>query len=106
MAMAFISAVRHRFAGGWSVGDVILFVSQVRARAGGYGNLSPSLAEQLILSVLRDAPFPGWSAGTATAYAQFVLLKELVSDCGDQLTALLAGARHDADRWIAARTGP
>jgi hypothetical protein len=36
---------------------------------------------------------------TATAYTQFILLRELVSDLdGDQLSALLAGARDDAER--------
>jgi hypothetical protein len=112
LATAFIAAVRRRFPGGWPTADVIGFVGQVRVRGGGYGDggygdLSPGLAEQLILSVLRDAALRGQFGEAATAYAQFVLLKELVSGYGDgQLNALLAEARDGTDRWIAGRPGP
>jgi hypothetical protein len=99
MAMAFIAAVRHRFPAGWSAADVITFVGQVRAENSGHLALSPTLAEQLILSALRNVPLRGQPDENATAYAQFVLLRELISDLdGDQLSALLAGARDDAER--------
>jgi hypothetical protein len=99
MAMAFIAAVRRRFPAGWPAADVITFVGQVRAGNSGRLALSPTLAEQLILSALRNVPLRGQPDQTATAYTQFVLLRELVSDLdGDQLSTLLAGARDDAER--------
>jgi hypothetical protein len=99
MAMAFVAAVRRRFPDGWSVADVIKFVGQVRGGDGGHSALSPTLAEQLILSALRNAPLRGQPDETAGAYTQFVLLQELISDLDDeQLSMLLAQARDDAER--------
>ena len=93
MAMAFIAAARRRFPAGWSVADVITFVGRVRAGDNGHPALSPTLAEQMILSALRNAPLHGQPDETATAYTQFVLLRELVSDLDDeQLRTLLAAA--------------
>jgi len=107
VAMAFIAAVRRRFPGGWSTADVIKYVSQVRIWNNDYDDLSPDLAEQLIRSGLLDRPLGGQSGETATAYAQFVLLKDLAGDRNDeQLNMLLAQARDDADRWLAGRPGP
>ena len=101
MAMAFIAAVRRQFPSAWSTADVIRFVGQVRVQNGDDGDLSPTLAEQLILSALRDTPLSVRSAETARAYAQFMLLSVLVSDLDDdQLNTLLAQARDDADRWL------
>jgi len=99
MAMAFVAAARRRFPAGWPAADVIRFVGQVRGGDSGHPELSPTLAEQLILSALRNVPLHGHPDETATAYTQFVLLRELVSDLdGDQLSALLAGTRDDAER--------
>jgi hypothetical protein len=99
MTMAFVAAVRRRFPAGWSAADVITFVGRVRAGESGQLALSPTLAEQLILSALRSVPLRGQPDETATACTQFVLLRELVSDLdGDQLSTLLAGARDDAER--------
>jgi hypothetical protein len=93
MAMTFVAAARRRFPAGWSAADVIRFVGRVRAGDSGHPALSPTLAEQLLLSALRDAPLRGRPDETATAYTQFVLLRELVSDLDDeQLRALLAAA--------------
>jgi hypothetical protein len=72
----------------------------VRARGSRMaGRLSPTLAEQLILSALRNAPLRGQPDETVRAYTQFVLLRELVSDLDDeQLGMLLAQARDGAER--------
>jgi hypothetical protein len=99
MAMAFVAAVRRRFPDGWSAADVIKLVGQVRGGDDGHSVLSPTLAEQLILSALRNAPLHGQPDETAMAYTQFVLLRELVSDLDDeQLSMLLAQARDGAER--------
>lgn len=104
VAMAFIAAVRHQFPRGSSTADVIRFVSQVRVENGDDGDLSPTLAEQLILSALRDTPLSVRSGETARASAQFALLSVLVGDLDDdQLNTLLTRARDDADRWLAGR---
>jgi hypothetical protein len=80
---------------------VIKFVGQLRVRNGDNAALSPTLAEQLILSALRDTPLQGEFSETATAYTQFLLLRELVSDLdGERLDVLLTRAQDDADRWI------
>jgi hypothetical protein len=99
MAMAFAAVVRRRFPDGWSAADVIKFVGQVRSGDGGHSALSPTLAEQLILSARRNAPLRGQPDETARAYTQFVLLRELVRDLDDeQLSMLLTQARDDAER--------
>lgn len=93
MAMTFVAAARRRFPAGWSAADVITFVGRVRAGDSGHSVLSPTLAEQLLLSALRNAPLRGRPDETAAAYTQFVLLRELVSDLdGEQLSTLLAAA--------------
>jgi hypothetical protein len=106
MAAAFIIAVRSRFPGEWSAADVIKFVGQVRARnSDTYGDLRPSLAEQLVLAALRGAAVSSQADETAVAYLQFVLLKDLTSGLDDeQLRTLLAAARDDANQWIAQTT--
>jgi hypothetical protein len=108
MAAAFIAAVRFRFSGEWSVADVVKFVSQVRVRASdGYGEPSPSLAEQLVLAALRGTPVAGQFDETAKAYTQFMLLEDLASSLDDQqLDMLLDKARHDADQWMAEAARP
>jgi hypothetical protein len=108
MAAAFTVAVRSRFPGEWSVADVVKFVSQVRARrSDAYGDLSPSLAEQLVLATLRGTPVSSQFDETAKAYTQFMLLEDLVSSLDDQrLDMLLGKARDDADRWMAETARP
>jgi hypothetical protein len=102
LTMAFITASQLRFARDWSTADVIKFVSQVRIRDGERAPVSPTLAEQMILSALRDTPFAVPAEATATAYTQFILMKRLVSDLGDErLSLLLAQAQDSANHWIA-----
>jgi hypothetical protein len=100
--MAFIIAARLRFAAGWSTSDVIRFVSRARLQDGNRTTLSPTLAEQLILSALRDTPLSVQADEIAKAYTQFTLMKTLVSDLDDErLSLLLAQAQDDANQWIA-----
>lgn len=108
MAAAFTAAVRFRFPAEWSQADVIRFVSQVRVRSSDpFGDLNPSLAEQLTLCVLRGTPVHGQYHEVAKARTQFMLLKDIISGLdGQQLETLLAEAQDNADRWIAETTGP
>jgi hypothetical protein len=102
LSMAFIIAARLRFAAGWSTSDVIRFVSRARLQDGNRTTLSPTLAEQLILSALRDTPLSVQADEIAKAYTQFTLMKTLVSDLDDErLSLLLAQAQDDANQWIA-----
>ncbi len=72
---------------------MIRFVGRVRGGDSGHPELSPALAEQLILSALRNIPLTGQPDETATAYTQFVLLRALVSGLDDeQLITLLSAA--------------
>ena len=107
MAAAFAAAVRSRFPGEWSVADVVKFVAQVRVwNSDNYGDLSPSLAEQLILCALRGTPVQGRYEEVAKAYTQFMLLKDIADGLDDQqLEMLLTKAQDDADRWIAETAG-
>jgi hypothetical protein len=108
MAAAFAAAVRSRFPGEWSVADVVRFVGQARVGSSDtYGGLSPSLAEQLTLAVLRGTPVPSQFDEAAKAYTQFLLLKDLASSLDDQrLDMLLGKARDDAGRWMAETARP
>ena len=102
LTTAFIAASHLQFANGWSTADVIRFVSQVRIRDGDRVPVSPTLAEQMILSALGDKPFSISADATATAYTQFILMRRLVSDLGDErLSLLLAQAQDNANQWIA-----
>ena len=103
MAAAFTVAVRSRFSGEWSVGDVVEFVSRVRVRSSdSYGDLSPSVAEQLMFAALRGTLVSSQFDETARAYTQFMLLKDLTRSLGgQQLDMLMGKARDDADRWMA-----
>jgi hypothetical protein len=102
LSTAFIIAARLRFAGDWSTADVIRFVSQARIRDGNRTTVSPTLAEQLILSALRDTPLSVPADEIATAYTQFILMKSLVTDLDDErLSLLLAQAQDSANQWIA-----
>lgn len=102
LTAAFIAACHLRFPSGWSVADVIKFVGQVRVRDGDRVPVSPTLAEQMILSALRDTPLPGPADATVAAYTQFVLTRRLVSGLsGERLSLLLAQAQDGADQWIA-----
>ena len=106
LSMAFVIAARLRFAEGWSTSDVIRFASRVRLQDGDRITLSPTLAEQLILSALRDTPLSAQADETAKAYTQFTLMRSLVSDLGDgRLSLLLAQARDSANQWIAEQVG-
>ena len=101
LTTAFIAASHLRFASGWSIADVIKFVSQVRIRDGDRVPIRPTLAEQMLLSALRDTPFSVPADATATAYTQFILMRKLVSDLGDgRLSLLLAQAQDSANQWI------
>jgi hypothetical protein len=56
----------------------------------------------MILSALRHTPFSVPAEATATAYTQFILMRRLVSDLGDErLSLLLAQAQDSANQWIA-----
>jgi hypothetical protein len=102
LTTAFIAASHLRFASRWSIADVIKFVSQVRIRDGDRAPISPTLAEQMILSALHDTPFSVPTDATATAYTQFILMRRLVSDLGgERLSLLLAQAQVSANQWIA-----
>ena len=102
LTMAFITASHLRFASDWSTAGVIKFVSQVRIHDGDHAPISPTLAEQMILSALRDTPFSVPAEATATAYTQFILMRRLVNNLGDErLSLLLAQAQDSANQWIA-----
>jgi molybdopterin converting factor small subunit len=103
VATAFVTAVERRFPPGWSRGDVVRFVGQLRARnEGAHENLSATAAEQMLLSVLRKEPVAREFDENAKSIAQVALLTELVSDLTEQeLGAFLAEAREQADAWLA-----
>lgn len=102
LTTAFITASHLRFASGWSIAHVIKFVSQVRIRDGDRAPISPTVAEQMILSALQDTPFSVLADATATAYTQFILMRWLVADLDDErLRLLLAQAQDGANQWIA-----
>lgn len=105
VATAFIIAAQRRFPHEWSIADVIRFVGQVRVQCGdNYDDLSPAIAEQLILAALRDEPMGGEFDETDKAYTQFVLLSALVRDLDEQqLDMFLAESCEKADQWIAER---
>ena len=72
-----------------------------------HGDLSPSLAEQLMLAALRGTPVSSRFDETAKAYTQFIPLKDLANSLDDQqLDMLLGKARDDADRWMAETARP
>jgi hypothetical protein len=105
LTMAFITACHLRFGSDWSTADVIKFVGQVRIRDGDRVPLSPTLAEKMVLSALRDTPLSVPAEATATAYTQFILMRGLVSDLGDErLNLLLARAEDSANEWTAEQT--
>jgi len=102
LATAFVIAARLRFAGGWSTADVIRFVSPARIRDSNRATVSPTLAEQLILSALRDAPLSVPADEIATACTEFTLMRRLVTDLDDErLSLLLVQAQDSANQWIA-----
>jgi hypothetical protein len=103
IATAFVAAAQRRFPPGWSSGDVVRFVGQVRARnEGAHQDLSATAAEQMLLSVLRGEPMGGEFDETIKGIAQVALLTELVSALNEQeLRAFLAEARDQADAWLA-----
>jgi hypothetical protein len=103
-ATAFATAARYQFPSQWSMPDLIRFVGRVRARdQGEYADISASAAEQMLRAALSDEPMHGEFDEVAYAYAQAVLLAELVSDLdAQQLDAFLAEARVQADRHLAA----
>ena len=102
-AAAFVAAVQRRFPPGWSGGDVVRFVGLLRARnEGAYADLSATAAEQMILSILRGEPMSGQFDDLMKGYAEFALLAELVRNLSEQeLSTFLAGAREQADAWLA-----
>ena len=103
--MAFVAAVRRRFPAWRGLRDRS---DHVRRPGTGWeqrpARASWTLAEQLILSALRGRPAARASRTRPPPLTpSSVLLRELVSDLdGDQLSALLAGARDDAERAGAA----
>jgi hypothetical protein len=106
MAMAFINAARRRFGVGWSRGDVVRFVGQLRARDHGeYSDVSSEASEQMLIGALRGEPFQTQFDEFAKGYALAAVLAELVSGFDAQrLSALLREARQQADQWLAGQT--
>jgi hypothetical protein len=102
MATAFVAAAQWRFPLGWSGGDVVRFVGQLRARGeGAHEGLSATAAEQMLLSVLRGQPMDDQFDEVTKGYAQAALLAELVRDLNEQeLGTFLAEARAYADAWL------
>jgi hypothetical protein len=101
MAMAFISAVRERFSSGWSLADIIRFVGQVRSQKENY-DLSPTIAEEMLLAALRNTSLPERTDEFAKGYAQVAVLAELAGNLDEQqLDEFLAKARVQADQWLA-----
>jgi hypothetical protein len=103
VATAFVAAAQQRFPPGWSRGDVVRFVADLRAHDGGANeDLSATTAEQMLISVLTGEPMAGESDENAKGIAQVALLAELVSDLNEHdLSTFLAQAREQADAWLA-----
>ena len=103
VAAAFSTAVQRSFPPGWSTGDVVRFVGHLRARNGGaLVDLNAAAAEQMLFGVLRGKPMLQEFDENTKGIAQFSVLAGLVSDLNEQdLSTFLAGAREQADAWLA-----
>jgi hypothetical protein len=103
VATAFVTAAQRRFPPGWSRGDIVRFVGQLRAHDGGaHEDLSATTAEQMLISVLSGEPMAGEFDENAKGIAQVALLAELVSDLNEHdLSMFLAQSREQADAWLA-----
>ncbi len=100
MATAFVRATRQQFGHDWSVSDVIRFVGEVRTRFSG-GDLSPTTAEEMILTALRNTPMRTGSDDGALGDVQITLLAVLVNNLDSRQRALLfQKARADAEQWL------
>ena len=104
VAAAFFEAAHRRFGEGYEKGDIVQFVAAARARFDPTGDqLDPVVAENLILSALKDEPLDGLNEGTV-AQLQVVLLGALIADenLDDAgLDEFMADARELADEWVA-----
>lgn len=106
IAAAFVAAARRRFPPGWSEGDVVRFVGQIRARSQGAADLSATAAEQLLFSALRGTPVGGHLDDITKGFTQGALLTQLATDLTDQeLSTFLAEVREQADAWLAQYSG-
>ena len=101
MATAFIDAARHRFGDERSISDVIRFVGKVRTQYSAY-DLRPSVAEEMIFSVLRGTPTQTGLDGRECGDIQITLLAALVDNLDiRQRASLFQRARLEADQWLA-----
>jgi hypothetical protein len=103
IASAFFAAAQRHFPPGWTHADVVRFVGHLRAGDGEMGEtLSPTAAEQMLLTALTGAPMAGMFDENAKALAQIVLLAGLVSDLNAQDRYVFsAEARERTDAWMA-----
>jgi hypothetical protein len=100
MATAFVRATRRQFGQEWSVSDVIRFVGAVRVRYA-TSDLSPAVAEEMILAALRNTPIRVCSDDRERGYAQITLLAALVDPLDSRQRGLfLQQARADAEQWL------
>jgi hypothetical protein len=103
MATAFIHAARHRFGDERSIStsDVIRFVGKVRTKYSAY-DLRPSVAEEMIFSVLRGTPTQTGLDDRECGDIQITLLAALVDDLDVwQRASFFQQARFEADQWLA-----
>lgn len=100
MATAFVRATRQQFGQEWSIPDVIRFVGAVRTRFS-VSDLSPTVAEEMLLAALRSAPMRIGSDDRELGYVQITLLAALVDSLDNrQCGLLLRQARADAEQWL------
>jgi hypothetical protein len=101
MATAFTNAARHRFGDERSISDVIRFVGRVRTQYSAY-DFRPSVAEEMIFSVLRGTPTQTDLDGCECGDIQITLLAALVDDLDIwQRASFFQQARFGADQWLA-----
>jgi hypothetical protein len=101
LATALINAIRYQFSTQWSLADVIRFVGQARVRFDTY-DLSPTMAEQILLAALRNVPLSPKFDEDIKSCAQITLLAALTDSLHEQqVDALLQEAREQANRWLA-----
>jgi hypothetical protein len=104
--MALFTAARRRFPDGYTNGDVIRLVGQVRARfAEPEDDIDPLVAERTLRGALGDAAAAENLDKAPMAKAIFALLFSLLEQegisGGAQLDAFLADVRPMADTWLA-----
>jgi hypothetical protein len=99
---ALFAAAQRHFPPGWSRGDLVRFVGQLRARDEGLAEeLSATAAEQMLLRALTGEPMTREFDEHTKGIAQVGLLVELVRDLDEQdLDTFLTEVHERADAWL------